>query len=120
MGLATCSYNYSVSYLFRDTKVCQDLLKKDFSIEASTEDCEIVRRVCEAVSTRAARMAAAGVVTLVKKIDKLDGCTVAVDGSLYKKHPKFSHRCVVILSILLLFSLSHVILYTNNAGWVWP
>jgi hexokinase len=38
-------------------------------------------------------MAAAGIVALVKKIDKLDGCTVAVDGSLYKKHPEFPHRC---------------------------
>ena len=52
----------------------------------------MVRRVCESVSTRAARLAAAGVVALVKKIKKIDGCTVAVDGSLYKRHPKFSKR----------------------------
>ena len=83
--------------LVRDAEVCKDLLKKSFSIEASEEDCNTVKRVCEAVSTRAARMAAAGIVALVKKIEKLSGCTVAVDGSLYKKHPKFSHRCVVYL-----------------------
>lgn len=92
--------------IIRDVTVCKDLLKRKFSIEATPEDCEIVKRVCEAVSTRAARMAAAGIVALVKKIDKLDGCTVAVDGSLYKKHPKFPHRCVVYL-LLLLFSLGH-------------
>ena len=51
-----------------------------------------MRRVCEAVSTRAARLAASGIVALVKKINKLDGCSVAVDGSLYKLHPKFPER----------------------------
>lgn len=78
----------------RDISVCKKLLKEDFSIEASEEDCKTVRRICEAVSTRAARLAAVGIVTLAKKIDKIDSCTVAVDGSLYKKHPYFSHRCV--------------------------
>lgn len=67
-------------------------MKDNFSIEASDEDCVVVKRVCEAVSTRAARLAAAGIVALVKKINKLDGCSVAVDGSLYKKHPKFAAK----------------------------
>ena len=66
---------------------CQKILKDDFSIEASPDDC-----VCEAVSTRAARLAACGIVALVKKINKLDGCSVAVDGSLYKKHPNFASK----------------------------
>ena len=35
----------------------------------------------------AACLAASGTVALVKKMNKLDGCSVAVDGSLYKKHP---------------------------------
>ena len=85
--------------------MCKDLLKEKFSIEASEEDCKIVRRVCKAVSTRAARLAATGVVALVKKIDKLDGCTVAVDGALYKKHPKFSHRYTVY--VLLTSAITH-------------
>lgn len=61
-------------------------------MDASDKDCAVVRRVCEAVSTRAARLAGAGIVTVVKKIGKLASCTVAVDGSLYKKHPKFAQR----------------------------
>ena len=48
--------------------------------------------MCEAVSTRAARLAASGVVALAKKINKIGGCSVAVDGSLYKLHPKFPER----------------------------
>ena len=71
---------------------CKEIFQKNFSIEASDQDCEVVQRVCEAVSTRAARLAAAGIVALVRKIDKIGGCTVAVDGSLYKEHPKFSER----------------------------
>ena len=51
-----------------------------------------MKRVCEAVSTRAARLAACDIVAVVKKIDKLQGCIVAVDGSLYKYHPEFSGR----------------------------
>ena len=65
---------------------------KTLGVEASDADCKLVRRVCEAVTVRAARLAAAGIVALVTKIDKLDKCTVAVDGSLYKLHPWFQHR----------------------------
>ena len=99
-------------YNYRNTEDCRRLLKDTFAIEASTEDCEVVRRVCEAVSTRAARLAATGVVTLVKKIDKLGGCTVAVDGTLYKEHPKFAERCVhcpLALSCCLLLSIPNLI-----------
>ena len=46
------------------------------------------------MSTRAAQLAATGVVTLVKKIGKLSGCTVAIDGTLYKEYPKFDERFV--------------------------
>ena len=64
---------------------CKALFKNRFGIEASIKDCEVIRRVCVAVSTRAARLAAAGIVALVKKIKKTSGCTVAVDGTLYKR-----------------------------------
>lgn len=76
----------------RGVEECKKLLKEEFSLEASPEDCEAVRRICEAVSTRAARLAAAGIVALVRKINKIYGCSVAVDGSLYKKHPTFAKK----------------------------
>lgn len=63
-------------------------------MDVSDADCEVVRQVCEAVSTRAARLAGAGIVALVEKIGKISSCTVAVDGSLYKDHPKFSQRYI--------------------------
>lgn len=58
----------------------------------SDDDCRIVRRVCQAVSTRSARLAAAGIVTIVTKIGKCHKCTVAIDGSLYKYHPEFKFK----------------------------
>ena len=69
--------------------MCKKLFKDRFNIEASDKDCEVIRRVCEAVSTRAARLTAAGIVAIVKKIDITDGCTVAVEYSL---HPQFLER----------------------------
>jgi hexokinase len=74
-------------WIIRDIGECKKLFKKRFDIKASDQDCEVIRRVCVAVSTRAARLAAAGVVALVKKIGKTDTCTVAVDGCLYKRGP---------------------------------
>lgn len=78
---------------------CKELFKTEFQMEVSESDCEVVRQVCEAVSTRAARLAGAGIVALVEKIGKISSCSVAVDGSLYKKHPKFSQRysCTVVI-----------------------
>ena len=67
-------------------------------MDVSEGDCEVVRKVCGAVSTRAARLAATGVVALVSKIEKIGSCTVAVDGSLYKKHPLFKDRSVIATS----------------------
>ena len=73
---------------------CKKLFKDRFNIEASHKDCEVIRRVCDAVSTRAAQLAAAGIVALVEKIKKTGGCTVAVDGSTYKRDP-FPDRYVL-------------------------
>ena len=81
---------------FSGLQECKKLFKDKFQMDISDDDCKIIRRVCEAVSTRAARLAGAGIVALVEKIGKIDSCTVAVDGSLYKRHPAFSQRFCMI------------------------
>lgn len=61
-------------------------------------DCEIVEYVCEAVSTRAAYLCAAGIAAIARKIkknfpDKEEmEITVGVDGTVYKKHPTFARN----------------------------
>ena len=60
------------------------------------EDCEIVRRVCTALSTHSASLATTVIVAPVEKINKLDSnSTVAVEGSLYKMYYDYLERYVV-------------------------
>ena len=70
-----------------------DVLKNKCGLDPVTEqDCEYVTQISRAVSTRAARLAAAGIVTIVRKMGREKKCTVAVDGSLYKFHPEFRFK----------------------------
>lgn len=55
---------------------------------ASDADRAIITEVCRMVSTRAARLAAAAVVAVVRKTGRTS-CTVAVDGSVFEKYPHF-------------------------------
>ena len=55
---------------------------------ASEQDRQIITDVCRVVSTRAARLAAAAIVSVVRKT-KRTKCTVAVDGSVFEKYPHF-------------------------------
>ncbi|XP_068518397.1 hexokinase-4 isoform X2 [Anas acuta] len=68
-----------------------------FELLPSGTDCDIVRRVCESVSTRAAQMCSAGLAGVINRMresrsqDTLK-ITVGVDGSVYKLHPSFKDR----------------------------
>lgn len=91
-----------------DTKaVLEDL----FAIPATTKrDRRIVKRLCELVGTRAARLAAAGIAAIVTKINYLDGCTVAIDGSLFAQYPHFGNRMRDAMRELLGISAENIIL----------
>nr|KAJ3414653.1 hexokinase A [Polyrhizophydium stewartii] len=60
--------------------------------KTSAEDRRIVKRVAELIGTRSARLAAAGVAAIVSKINRLDDCTVAIDGSLFEHYPHYANR----------------------------
>ena len=51
-------------------------------------DRKIIAEVCHMVSTRAARLAAAAIVAVVRKTGH-DDATVAIDGSVFEKYPHF-------------------------------
>jgi hexokinase len=55
-------------------------------------DRRIVREVCRMVSTRAARISAAAMAAVITKMDPSLSRkhTIAIDGSVYEKHPGFS------------------------------
>ncbi|ORX49039.1 hypothetical protein BCR36DRAFT_584147 [Piromyces finnis] len=94
-------YKFETAYMSRierdhssdllDTKlVLQELLNVPYP---APRDRRIVRRICELVATRAARLAAVGVAAVVTKMDRVgDGCTVAIDGSVYEHYPHFGNR----------------------------
>ncbi|KAL7673466.1 hypothetical protein ACOME3_008322 [Neoechinorhynchus agilis] len=67
---------------------------------ASFEDCAITRHICECVSGRAAQLAAAAIAVLINRVDR-DRVVVAVDGSLYRYHPKFKKTLDATLSRLV-------------------
>ncbi|XP_076226512.1 hexokinase-2 [Nomia melanderi] len=74
------------------------ILKK-FGIDPEEEDIRIVQYVCEIVSNRAALLLAICLATLLKRIDK-EYVTIAVDGSLYKHHPRLETWIKQYISLL--------------------
>jgi len=83
-----------------DMTATQNVLASLDLLEANRADCEIVTRVCQAVSRRAAYLCASGIAAVAHKIAENDrsklkdgeDCriTVGVDGTVYKKHPTFA------------------------------
>ncbi|XP_058534057.1 hexokinase-4 isoform X5 [Ochotona princeps] len=66
-------------------------------LRPSAADCDIVRRACESVSTRAAHMCSAGLAGVINRMREsrcvdVMRITVGVDGSVYKLHPSFKER----------------------------
>lgn len=62
-------------------------------LRPSGTDCDIVRRACESVSTRAAHMCSAGLAAVINRMresrrEDVMRITVGVDGSVYKLHPR--------------------------------
>ncbi|XP_040293980.1 hexokinase HKDC1-like [Bufo bufo] len=76
--------------LLQVRKILQQL-----GLDSTCDDSIIVKEVCGAVSTRAAKLCGAGLAAVVDKIRENRGLdylktTVGVDGTLYKLHPHFS------------------------------
>ncbi|NWI97254.1 HXK3 protein, partial [Pitta sordida] len=70
---------------------------QDLELNATFEDCVLMREVCQTVSLRAAQLCAAGLAAVVEKMRENRGLdqltvTVGVDGTLYKLHPNFSRN----------------------------
>lgn len=68
------------------------LLKKMGVSRSALSDRILLKDICEIVSKRGARVCAAAFAAIIVKMDKRlsAGHTVAVDGTLYEKHPSFS------------------------------
>ena len=70
-------------------------LLRRMKIKKSTyEERKLLKYVCRLVSTRAARISAAAMASVITRMDPAVSRphTVAIDGSVYEKHPGFSKR----------------------------
>ncbi|XP_020293127.1 hexokinase-1-like [Pseudomyrmex gracilis] len=86
----------------------QEVLGK-FGIIPDQDDIRVVQYVCEVASNRAALLVSICVASLLDRIDK-EQVTVAVDGSLYKHHPRLENwmkRYISLLSPNRKFKLIH-------------
>lgn len=92
-----------VSYIEQDTveideRNTREVLEK-FGIIPSHEDVRIVQYVCEVASNRAALLVSICLATLLDRIDR-EQVTIAVDGSLYKHHPRLENWMKKYISLL--------------------
>ncbi|KAK1159372.1 hexokinase-2-like isoform X1 [Acipenser oxyrinchus oxyrinchus] len=102
--------SFKTQHIFEIEKDAEGLDKaseilKSLGLQPSREDCEVVQQVCIAVSTRSAHLCAAGLATIANRIRNKRGLrhfdtTVAVDGTVYNEHPKFSQRLQEALRLL--------------------
>lgn len=74
----------------------QNILTK-LGLKWDEVDARVVRVCCDTVSSRSARLCAAALATLANRIRTNRGLdhlktTVGVDGTVYKKHPKYENN----------------------------
>jgi len=95
----------------------KQLLEDVMEVPKTTyEDRRVIKHICELVGTRAARLSAAGVAALVTKINRLDGCTVAIDGSVFEHYPHFGNRMRDALHELLGIMAQNIVLEQARDG----
>ncbi|KAI3978651.1 hypothetical protein MKX01_015826 [Papaver californicum] len=100
-------------------EVVGEKLKEFFEITVSTPVVrEVVADVCDIVVERAARLAGAGIVSILKKLDRTDATqksVVTVEGGLYQHYRLFRnylHSCVW----EMLGSSENVVIENSNGG----
>ncbi|KAI8826230.1 hexokinase-domain-containing protein [Fimicolochytrium jonesii] len=95
----------------------RSILEDLYAVKKTTlADRRLVKRICELIGTRAARMAAVGIASVVTKTNKLAGTTVAVDGSVFEHYPHFANRMRDALRELLGINAEGIVLAQARDG----
>ena len=86
-----------------DLSKIEDYLESVGILNTSLEEREILKKVCRVISTRAARISAAAILAVVTHMDPdISGNhTVAIDGTLYERYPRFRRVIVNLLEDML-------------------
>lgn len=121
------AYNFKTEYMSRieedRSRRLSDvgrLLKKLGISNYTLSDRRLVRKICELISMRAARISAAALAGILAKMDpRMERRhTIAIDGSVYEKHPGFSNNMKDGLKELFgrRYSLIKLILTKDGSG----
>ncbi|XP_048747104.2 hexokinase-1-like [Ostrea edulis] len=90
---------------------------RDFHLAdmATEEDVSLVREVCAIESERGSKIVAAVLAVLLNHIN-LPEVTIAFDGSLYERHPKYSFHIADLLAKLVPTTQTKLILVKDGSG----
>lgn len=70
--------------------------------DVTTTEAKFIKKICELVGKRAARLAAASIAAIVQHCGVgADGCDIGIDGSLYEFYPSFELRMYEALKELM-------------------
>lgn len=76
---------------FENLENTQELLQKDLGLETTVQERKIIRRICEAIGTRAARLSVCGIAAICQKRGYESG-HIAADGSVWQRYPNFKEK----------------------------
>jgi hexokinase len=87
----------------KDFETTKEILDTNLSLhDITTCEAAFIKKICELVGKRAARLAAASIAAIVKHTGVgADGCDIGIDGSLYEFYPSFEDRMYEALTELL-------------------
>jgi hexokinase len=80
-----------------DLKDIRSFMAQEFNIQTTLKDRQCIKKVSVWIGTRAARLTAAGVAAMVLKTQSWNGCTIAIDGSVFEHYPFFASRVKIAL-----------------------
>jgi len=82
-------------------KEMQRVLEELGIMKPTESDCRLMRSICEMISTRAARLVAAGLAAVAERSGRVKDFKVAVDGTVFSKYPRMQARITAALKELL-------------------
>ncbi|CCE92233.1 hexokinase 2 TDEL_0D06490 [Torulaspora delbrueckii] len=76
---------------FENLEDTDDLFSKDLGIKTTSPERKLIRRLCELIGTRSARLSVCGIAAICQKRG-YETAHIAADGSVFNKYPGFKER----------------------------
>jgi len=99
-----------------DLSEVQKLLEERLAIVSTVKERQLLKRICHAVSQRAARLSATAVIAVLSKVERLQNVTVAVDGGVFEHLPGFRTEMEGFMKKLSPLSVVKLVLQKDGSG----